>query len=136
MKQSSQSVAKDLEDLGLILLDYMEMKSRRSRMEPHKIRAFREQNQVFGLSNAEKWSGNKQLVDFIDDLFNINTSRKPQVKLLKRVGQPIISNGIAPIDGWQHDYVRETPKDSETMRFLAELTHRSCFRLEQPVESR
>lgn len=46
------------------------------------------------------------------------------------------SNGIAPIDGWQHDYVRETPKDSETMRFLVELTHRNCFRLEQPVESR
>jgi hypothetical protein len=29
----------------------------------------RRANKVFGLTNAEKWSGSKQLMDFLDDIF-------------------------------------------------------------------
>jgi hypothetical protein len=29
----------------------------------------RRNNRVFGLNNAEHWSGSKQLIDFLDELF-------------------------------------------------------------------
>ncbi len=58
-------------DLGLVLLDCMEddvtvIKERTI----ESVRQQRKDNKVFGLSNPEQWSGCKQLVDFLDDLFN------------------------------------------------------------------
>lgn len=60
----------DLTDLGFVLLDCM---------EGHKIpgdrrnKAFvlnqRDRNRVYGLKNAEHWSGSKHLIDFLDVLF-------------------------------------------------------------------
>jgi hypothetical protein len=34
------------------------------------VRQQRQNNKVFGLGKAELWSGSKQLIDFLDDLFN------------------------------------------------------------------
>ncbi|KAL9057399.1 MAG: hypothetical protein Q9162_002344 [Coniocarpon cinnabarinum] len=38
----------------------------------NRIRAKRSESQVFGIDNAERWSGSKDLVDFLDDLLNEN----------------------------------------------------------------
>ena len=65
------SQEKDLTDLGLVLLDCMEghvlpAERRKSQF----IKEQRQHNKVFGLGKAELWSGSKQLIDFLDELFN------------------------------------------------------------------
>jgi hypothetical protein len=61
----------DLTDLGFVLLECMEGHPLpQERRDTRRIRDQRKANQVFGLTNAEKWSGSKQLVDFLDDVFN------------------------------------------------------------------
>ncbi|KAJ6201924.1 hypothetical protein J3E72DRAFT_370878 [Bipolaris maydis] len=61
----------DLVDLGFVLMECMEGRS----LPPHKrslsfVKSQRERNRVFGLHNAENWSGSKNLIDFLDELFN------------------------------------------------------------------
>lgn len=43
------------------------------------VRVERATNRVFGLKDPERWSGSKQLVDFVDDLFSLQ--RPPALKL-------------------------------------------------------
>lgn len=68
---------RDLTDLGLLLLDCMEGHV----LLPEKrqldyINGQRQRNRVFGLSKAELWSGSKQLIDFLDELFNKDRSAR------------------------------------------------------------
>jgi hypothetical protein len=72
----------DLEGLGLVLLNCMEEGDRRVRTA-QQVRDERATNKVFGLANAERWSGCKRLIDFLDDLFS--GSRKPEAKF----GRPV-----------------------------------------------
>lgn len=73
----------DLEALGLTLLTCMEPQLRRSRTA-NSVREERATNRVFGLDDPERWSGCKQLVDFVDDLFSLR--RRPAAKLERPVG--------------------------------------------------
>ncbi|KAJ9624533.1 stress-activated protein kinase signaling cascade [Taxawa tesnikishii (nom. ined.)] len=76
----------DLEDLGLVLLDCMDGRLRSGTTTAKQVRKQRDQNKVYGLKTAERWSGCKQLVDLLEDLFNIhNVKRSPHQKLLKPV---------------------------------------------------
>lgn len=74
---------KDLEDLGLLLLDCMEVAGKRRARTAVDVQKERATNKVFGLSEPERWSGSKKLVDFLDDLFG--SSRRPVDKLRKQV---------------------------------------------------
>jgi hypothetical protein len=47
------------------------------------VKAQRRANRVFGLTHAEKWSGSKQLIDFLDDIFD--EERSIQSKFQKPV---------------------------------------------------
>ena len=60
----------------------MEKGHRRSR-SAEQIRQARATNRVFGLADAEKWSGCKQLMDFLDDTFCYQ--RKVSVKFQRPV---------------------------------------------------
>ncbi len=68
----------DLEALGLTLLVCMEPQERTARTA-EVVREKRATNKVFGLKDPERWSGSKQLVDFVDDLFSLR--RRPTMKL-------------------------------------------------------
>lgn len=63
----------DLKDLGFVLLECMEghaLPTEKHSME--FIAGQRAANRVFGLTDAEQWSGCKEMVDFLDELFNEN----------------------------------------------------------------
>lgn len=75
----------DLEALGLTMLCCIEPRSKQAD-SAEEVRQRRATNQVFTLQNGEKWSGRKQLIDFLDDLFC--TQRLPVVKLRRPVGSP------------------------------------------------
>lgn len=60
----------DLEQLGLLLLQCMDAKNARNHTDVDHVRQQRAVNRVFGLTNPERWSGAKALMDFLDDLFN------------------------------------------------------------------
>ena len=47
------------------------------------VKEQRAANRVFGLTEPEHWSGSKQLIDFLDELFN--EKRSAQSKLSKPV---------------------------------------------------
>ncbi|KAK6401624.1 Lysine Methyltransferase 2D, partial [Oleoguttula sp. CCFEE 5521] len=66
-----------LEGLGLTLLDCMEGQERGKTAA--EVRAYREANKVFGLTQPERWSGNKQLVDFLGELFGESRSSQQQL---------------------------------------------------------
>lgn len=38
---------------------------------PDEVRRLRELNKTFGLANGERWSDQKLLVDFLDNMFNV-----------------------------------------------------------------
>jgi len=71
----------DLEDLGLVVLECMDGKPREAGRDAAYVREQRASNRVFGLRDAERWSGHKQLVDFLDELFN---AEKPASAKLER----------------------------------------------------
>lgn len=58
----------DIEGLGIVLLHCMGGSI--SDLTPTRVREYRALNKVFGLTNPDKWSEHKQLVDFIDDVFS------------------------------------------------------------------
>jgi hypothetical protein len=61
----------DLVDLGFVLLECMEGHLLPADRRNHRIVVEqRRANKVFGLASAEKWSGSKQLVDFLDNIFD------------------------------------------------------------------
>jgi hypothetical protein len=70
--QDIESQAKqDLVDLGLVLLDCMEGHVLPAEKRQQQfVKEQRKNNKVFGLSKAELWSGSKQLIDFLDELFD------------------------------------------------------------------
>jgi len=65
----------------------MEPRPRRTRTAD-LIREERATNKVFGLNDPERWSGCKQLIDFVDDLFSLR--RRPAVKLERPVSGIIV----------------------------------------------
>jgi hypothetical protein len=78
----------DLDDLGSVLLDCMQGYSRPvERRELQYVKEQRSMNQVFGLTNAEHWSGSKQLIDYLDDLFS--EQRSARAKLLRPVSHAL-----------------------------------------------
>ncbi|KAK4984569.1 Lysine Methyltransferase 2D [Elasticomyces elasticus] len=60
----------DLEDLGIVLLRCMEGRLPGDSLTVANVRARRLENKVFGLNEPGRWSGCKQLMDFLDDLFS------------------------------------------------------------------
>ncbi|KAL9093222.1 MAG: hypothetical protein Q9159_000399 [Coniocarpon cinnabarinum] len=64
----------DLEALAAVLIQCMDQKipAQPTHEYVNRIRAKRSESQVFGIDNAERWSGSKDLVDFLDDLLNEN----------------------------------------------------------------
>ncbi|KAF2197900.1 hypothetical protein GQ43DRAFT_443825 [Delitschia confertaspora ATCC 74209] len=100
----------DLTDLGFVLLECME--GRRQVNFERDINFIKEQramNKVFGLSEPERWSGCKQLIDFLDDLFN--DTRLALTKIAK-----------------PHRFVCANV-DGECMRGYVELVSLECFTL-------
>ena len=63
------------------------------------IRRERSKNRGFGIRNAERWIGCKQLIDFLDDL--LNSQKSSAAKLENPVGSStgseklLVSNGTA-----------------------------------------
>lgn len=51
-----------------------------------RVRECRASNKVFGLSDPERWSEHKQLVDFVDDIFS--AQRRHVSKFTEPVGYP------------------------------------------------
>ncbi|PVH95989.1 hypothetical protein DM02DRAFT_617547 [Periconia macrospinosa] len=105
----------DLIDLGIVLLECMD--GRLHSVEKRTIdfiRSQREQNKVFSLEKPEKWSGCKILIDFLDDLFNLE--RLPTVKTSK-----------------PHRYVSSSRDEKECMRPFIELATLECFTLWTPA---
>jgi hypothetical protein len=77
------TLADDLHALGLLILRCMEQPSKRKVHTVAEVQEFMKQKKLFGLSNSERWSGCKQLVDFIEDLFS--DVRPAPVKVQKPV---------------------------------------------------
>ncbi|KAF2010520.1 hypothetical protein BU24DRAFT_467143 [Aaosphaeria arxii CBS 175.79] len=76
---------KDLNDLALVLLECMEGRPLLSeKRSTDFVKGQRAQNKVFGLSDPERWTGCKVLVDFLDELFS--EERSASTKLSKPVG--------------------------------------------------
>jgi hypothetical protein len=63
----------------------MEDRDDRKRRTAADVRDLRATNKVFGLSNAERWSGCQQLIDFIDDLFSAERSAMVKIKKPVRI---------------------------------------------------
>lgn len=60
------------------------MEGKPKHLSIEQVRRQRATNRVFGLTDSEQWSGHKQLIDFVDDLFSIQ--RKWQAKYDRPVG--------------------------------------------------
>jgi hypothetical protein len=60
----------DLEGLGVSILECMNGSPKESLRNPSEVRRLRELNKTFGLENGEKWSDQKLLVDFLDNMFS------------------------------------------------------------------
>lgn len=59
------------------------MEGRLTDLTVTRVRESRASNKVFGLSDPERWSEHKQLVDFVDDIFS--SQRRHVVKFMKPV---------------------------------------------------
>ena len=74
----------DFTDLGLVLLECMEGRPQHAaKRTVEHVKDQRASNRVFGLTKPERWSGCKQLIDFLDDLFN--EARSTSAKISKPV---------------------------------------------------
>ncbi|KAF2835321.1 hypothetical protein M501DRAFT_1061069 [Patellaria atrata CBS 101060] len=82
-----------LQDLGFILLECMEGRPAETKRDIDFIKKQREQYKVFGLHNAEAWSGCKQLIDFLDELFNVD---KEFTAKIQRPHEFIKEDGVGP----------------------------------------
>ncbi|KAF9733725.1 hypothetical protein PMIN06_011965 [Paraphaeosphaeria minitans] len=99
----------DLRALGFVLLECME--GHALPIERHSMDFIVDQragNRVFGLTNAEQWSGCKDMVDFLDELFN---------------DKKIASAKYAK----PHTFVSSNRHDYECMRPYIELVTLECF---------
>lgn len=82
---------KDFEQLGLVLIECMDGKLRSQDNTVAGAKRLRAANKVYGLNTAEKWSGCKQLIDLLDDMFS--TERTPLAKMNKRVRR-VLKNAL------------------------------------------
>jgi hypothetical protein len=64
----------DLENLGGVVLECMNGCPSEALRNPVEVRRLRESNKIFGLENGEKWSDQKLMVDFLDNLFDMSVS--------------------------------------------------------------
>ncbi|KAF2257506.1 hypothetical protein CC78DRAFT_588461 [Lojkania enalia] len=99
----------DIVDLGFVLLDCMEGHPQSA--EKKRVRYIEEQramNKVFGLSLPERWSGCKQLIDCLDDIFSEN--RPIDVKMLK-----------------PHQFFASQSQDAACLRPFVELVTLECY---------
>ncbi|KAF1347676.1 hypothetical protein BDV97DRAFT_415663 [Delphinella strobiligena] len=71
----------DFEGLGLVLIDCMDGALRSQDNTVAKVKQQRAAKKVYGLNTAEKWSGSKQLIDLLEDMFS--ESRTARVKIDK-----------------------------------------------------
>ena len=103
----------DLDALASVLIMCMDKRPPQTALEvaPHVqfIREQRANSQVFGVEAPERWSGPKQLVDFLDDL--LNAGKTPQAKLERAVS---MSRGVAR-DG--HPTMQETNSWTKELQF-------------------
>ncbi|KAK4972529.1 hypothetical protein LTR28_012391, partial [Elasticomyces elasticus] len=86
------------------------------------VRARRLENKVFGLNEPGRWSGCKQLMDFLDDLFS--AAKPAYVKLEKPTLLTV-----------KHQYVENEPSPNRVLAPLVELATVECFALLQPAEA-
>jgi hypothetical protein len=78
----------------------MEGQSRDEIRDITYIQKQRDRNKVFGLRNPESWSGCKQLVDFLDDIFNISKDMRTKLDKPVSIRHPSITpqlTHIAPL---------------------------------------
>jgi hypothetical protein len=71
MHETKEACNADLVDFGFVLWECME--GRALTAEKRHIGWIKDQravNKVFGFADPERWSGCKQLIDFMDELFN------------------------------------------------------------------
>jgi hypothetical protein len=73
----------DLKQLGYIVLEYINGRPWKDFYKVDFIRQQRAKNRVFSLKNPDKWSGYKDLIDFLEELFN--TKKLVIIKLDKLV---------------------------------------------------
>ena len=117
----------DLEGLGLVLLNCMEEGDRRVRTA-QQVRDERATNKVFGLANAEQWSGYKQLVDFLDDIFT--GSRMPQVKLERPVcSDHRFLSGSRIAKSSKHEFINQESATEGLFQAFADVAGFECFTL-------
>ena len=73
----------DLEQLGFIILECMAGRPCQELRDHQLVHQQRKEHKMFGLQDehSQRWSGNKLLVDFLDNLFN---QTKPSIAKLDR----------------------------------------------------
>ena len=62
------------------MLECMDGEPRGDGRDAAYVREQRASNQVFGLREAERWSGHKQLIDFLDELFNAEKAASTKLR--------------------------------------------------------
>mgnify|MGYP007130456848 CR=1 FL=1 len=62
------------------MLDCMDGEPRGAGRDAAHVREQRAGNRVFGMREAERWSGHKQLIDFLDELFNAEKSASTKLQ--------------------------------------------------------
>jgi hypothetical protein len=61
----------DLECLGVVVLKCMNGAPKKELRDLKEVRRLRASNKTFGLDNGEQWSSYKLLVDFLDNMLNV-----------------------------------------------------------------
>jgi hypothetical protein len=128
MESHSSFSNTDLLDLGFILLDCMEGRPiPAERRHCNLVRQRRKENKVFGLRNAERWSGSKQLIDFLDDIFG--EDRPIQTKFNKPVSSNLKNDHFEIFVSitYQHRFISPKPDHQDCLRQYVELVALECF---------
>ena len=77
---------RDLGCLALAIIQCMNGEPKEELQNIDKVRRLRESNKTFGLSNGERWSGYKLLIDFLDNMLDIN------IPATVKLGKPVNAN--------------------------------------------
>ena len=72
----------DLEQLGYVVLEYINGRPWKDLYKIDFIRQQRVKNRVFSLKDLDRWSGYKDLINFLEELFNI---KKPAIIKLDKL---------------------------------------------------
>lgn len=111
----------DLDALAAVLVECMDGRPHgpcdRAAEKVARIRVQRDENQVFGVKDAERWSSCKQLIDFVDELID---RKKPALQKLDR---PVSGSDI------QRSIVGRTANSCSTSSLRVRQHHQvSCCR--------